>query len=1140
MHLKLIQSRSAASSAEQRRRLLRCNALIALVCVSIVFVLMTCEPIHIAHAQTHYTARPATHAPGNQIAPVIAKPAQDGFTVIVWQDNRDAGDANIYAQMLDNLNGLPQWYPPDGVPVCTAPGLQRNPVASFDSSGGVIICWEDFRNVQPPIDQHSISEIYAQRLLLIDGSAEATWGATNVNTPVCAGTDAIARDVRIAGTTDGAFFTWTDYRNSSGYPYYDDKDVYAHYLLTATASWPGGTSWEQNGINVPANTAGDQTLPVITLDHVRRNDSYGIYLAFEDASGGTRQIRVMNINADGTVEWEDLAAATGSDQRAPRIASTGSFTLEPLYGAIVAWEDARDYVNAGYDVHAQCIDESGTVWGQSVVVCDAPEDQGAIALAARLDVAALAWEDARDFVANDLDVYGNIVDMNTAQVWYPSDAGAELSVNIYDQRKPDVDITLDGQWITMCWEDQRLHPSDPSNIYAESFSPGDPPTRRWGVGGTAVSAAKEAQILPKVANNVVAWQDARRAALQYEQTADENIYAQRLGGECDLPTELMWRSVYVQSNPDRNAHSHRMAVDAYGHQYISWIEERWHGQTLHERVFVQKVDRDGVPRWSSNGVLLGGVSDPATQTDVCIDDMEGCFVTWVEGGNQVKVARVDYDGDVVQTLDVGTGDTPRIVENDAGGLLLGYFAANRDLQLVHYDDALNVVDDRSLTSGGNQWSGLKMSKDREGGAWLVWYEIGVDYLGSHYDGASDPLPERVTGFFESIAEQFDIDTDYLPSSLLPGDIARNKARYDCLFAGVGVKGSPVGPPLTQQDVLVARLVADYDAIPPEVDWFGEYDLSDNDNNGPGTNYNAMHPAISADSLAGDWSEPYAPEIGGALISWTNEYIDPNVQQLRYEVRSSHRQWMRNYVLGPPGNSYLLDGGRTHESRSDIAVRQGGIEKSSESDQALGVVVWSSSHTGGCLTPVALRAQLIDYSDADPQTALKWGQVGTPVARLYGTTEQIEPLIVAVSPGSDALEGHALPVLWSDSRSGTRCLLLTRIFDVDGELSWRKDVAHDAPTPTEPRLLQGYPHPVSLSRHGGFTIPYTIDRDAEAVVLLRDILGRQTLRLPAMTLTAGASSLTIPASVYRSVAPGLYILSVLTASTQLHQTIVLIR
>jgi hypothetical protein len=44
----------------------------------------------------------------------------------------------------------------------------------------------------------------------------------------------------------------------------------------------------------------------------------------------------------------------------------------------------------------------------------------------------------------------------------------------------------------------------------------------------------------------------------------------------------------------------------------------------------------------------------------------------------------------------------------------------------------------------------------------------------------------------------------------------------------------------------------------------------------------------------------------------------------------------------------------------------------------------------------------------------------------------------------------------------------------------------------------------------------------------------------VTLTAGTSSMTIPASVYRSVAPGLYILSILTASTQLHQTIVLIR
>jgi hypothetical protein len=418
-----------------------------------------------------------------------------------------------------------------------------------------------------------------------------------------------------------------------------------------------------------------------------------------------------------------------------------------------------------------------------------------------------------------------------------------------------------------------------------------------------------------------------------------------------------------------------------------------------------------------------------------------------------------------------------------------------------------------------------MSKDREGGTWLVWYEIGGDYLGSHYDGASAPPPEQATGFFASIAEQFDIDTDYLPSSVPLGG-ARVSHLYDCLFAGVGV-----GLGLTQDDIIVARLYL----AGGVVGWDGIENLSNN----AGT-YNAMHPAISADSLAGDWTDPYAPEIGGALISWTNEYIDPNVQQLRYDVKTGHIQWITSNYTPVPGNDYLLDGGRTHESRSDIAVRQGGIEKSSQSDQVLGVVVWSSSYTGGCLTPVALRAQLIDYSDPTQQTALKWGPLGTPVARLYGTTEQIEPLIVAASPGSDALEGHALPVLWSDSRSGQRCLLLTRIFDADGELSWRKDIARDAAQPTEVRFSQGYPHPVSLSRHSGFTLPYAIDQDAEAVVSLRDILGRQVLTLPAVTLTAGTSSMTIPASVYRSVAPGLYILSILTASTQLHQTIVLIR
>src|SRR5690606_10053036 len=97
-------------------------------------------------AQTEWKDRPVTHTKEDQRAPSAARPAQPDFTIVVWEDLRDNGNGyDIYMQKIDTQTGLPLWLEPDGVPVCMAPGDQRNPRAAYDSLGGVIIAWEDGR-----------------------------------------------------------------------------------------------------------------------------------------------------------------------------------------------------------------------------------------------------------------------------------------------------------------------------------------------------------------------------------------------------------------------------------------------------------------------------------------------------------------------------------------------------------------------------------------------------------------------------------------------------------------------------------------------------------------------------------------------------------------------------------------------------------------------------------------------------------------------------------------------------------------------------------------------------------------------------------------------------------------------------------
>lgn len=67
---------------------------------------------------------------------------RDGSTgvIITWY----YGSKNLYAQCLD-IDGNILWYV-NGNEVCTNSSNQSSPKIAADSSGGAIICWDDYRN----------------------------------------------------------------------------------------------------------------------------------------------------------------------------------------------------------------------------------------------------------------------------------------------------------------------------------------------------------------------------------------------------------------------------------------------------------------------------------------------------------------------------------------------------------------------------------------------------------------------------------------------------------------------------------------------------------------------------------------------------------------------------------------------------------------------------------------------------------------------------------------------------------------------------------------------------------------------------------------------------------------------------------
>jgi len=131
-----------------------------------------------------------------------------GSQIITWKDSRGT-DADIYAQKI-NSNGNVQWII-DGVVVCASDEDQKTPQICNDENGGVIITWEDSREIW--------GDVYAQR---INSTGEIQGVADGV--VVCRAPFAQHQPQICSDEEGGAIITWYDKRTGLDY------DIYANWI----------------------------------------------------------------------------------------------------------------------------------------------------------------------------------------------------------------------------------------------------------------------------------------------------------------------------------------------------------------------------------------------------------------------------------------------------------------------------------------------------------------------------------------------------------------------------------------------------------------------------------------------------------------------------------------------------------------------------------------------------------------------------------------------------------------------------------------------------------------------------------------------------------------------------------------------
>ena len=336
-----------------------------------------------------------------------------GGVIVVWQDNRNGYDPEIYAQRL-NKDGYTQWTA-GGVVVCAVADVMNFPRIATDGAGGAIVVWESGRGVD--------YDIYAQR---IDASGTAQWAADGAI--VCdAKYDQTAARI-VSDGTGGAVVLWKDDRNAN-------DDVYAQRIDASCVS-----QWAADGVPVCTDAAAQDRVEAVT------DGAGGAIAVWEDPRGAADALFAQRIDNKGDVRW----TADGiplclepAAQQFPDISADGAG------GALVVWHDSRA---GNYDVYAQRVDAAGSLhWGASgLAVCRLTVSQYYMRIIADgAGGAYVSWNDSR---AGDYDVYAQRVDAAGSVRWTTD--GILVCGETMAQSQADL-VLVDENEVLVAWRDMR-------------------------------------------------------------------------------------------------------------------------------------------------------------------------------------------------------------------------------------------------------------------------------------------------------------------------------------------------------------------------------------------------------------------------------------------------------------------------------------------------------------------------------------------------------------------------------------------------------------------------------------------------------------------------------------------------------------
>jgi len=199
-------------------------------------------------------------------------------------------------------------------------------------------------------------------------------------------------------------------------------------------------------------------------------------------------------------------------------------------------------------------------------------------------------------------------------------------------------------------------------------------------------------------------------------------------------------------------------ADGSGGVIVAWVDDRL---SLNKDIYVQKLNAQGVPQWTTDGVLICGATDNQFRLDICSDGAGGAIMAWSDYRNNtnfadIYVQRVNAAGAPVWTAngvqmvsDPQDQFEPKICADGSGGAIVCW----TDPRAGNYD-----IYARKINSAGvPQWAANgvalctqatdqrfpRIVSDNAGGAFVAWRDdrAGVgnrDIYARRVDSAGTP------------------------------------------------------------------------------------------------------------------------------------------------------------------------------------------------------------------------------------------------------------------------------------------------------------------------------------------------------------------------------------------------------------------